>query len=549
MSSLQLGSRLGGRQAPRRESLLALRYGRLEFAATMASVLYGALAWYLVGELGLTTSEAVARTVRVGLIWDGFQTSLVAFGFDRPPLLTALAVPFGGIDSLREHGLTAALTTAAGSGVSVFVAGTLARSAGLTSGASVLFVAAFALNPLLVYAGVLGLPEMVYASLMLVAIWQFGEWVERRDVASVVVIGVIVGVAFLLRYNVLVVAAVAGWAFWWVGREQERETYEEETARATALAFAVPVVFVVGLWTLVAWFPQGELFGYLRQAADLSRLGAEDIEVIQRTEALRRDVLGTAAWVGRWTLLIAPLSVLSVVASAALGIYEGNRGRMALALVAGSVVLPEAVALFSGHGQAHVPHLFVAVVPAFALLAHRERRITGGVQPSAYERPRRRAQLAWCSALVAASAVSAWVIVLMPATDPPAEALEEAVRTRSVPAAASVPADAQQMADLIRVNAGGGDVVADISRHASVMLAAGDLSLFQTDASHGEEATLFEPFGSAGYVLTRRPLPDQGPGRIERAYEGVFMNGAPSLSLAFEAGDYRLYAVTGPAIP
>lgn len=547
MSALQLGTRLGGRQAPRRESLFALRYGRLEFAATLAGLLYAGLAWYLVGELGLTTSEAVARTVRVGTMWDGFETSLVAFGFDRPPLLTALAAPFGGVDAWRQDGLVAAMTTALASGISVMVAGALAKSAGLTWPATVLFVAAFALNPLLVYAGVFGLPEMIYTSLLLVALWQYGEWVERRSVSSVVTVGFAIGLAFLLRYNVVLIAAVVGWAFWWVGLDEERRTREEDTARATALAFAVPVVFVAGLWTLIAWFPRGEFLGYLRLASELSRLGAEDLTVIQRTADLRLDVLGTARWVGGWTVLVAPASVVAIVALAAYGLYEGTRGQVALAVVSASVVLPETVSVFTGHGQAHVPHLFVAIAPAFAIFAYRERRLTRGLRPSTYERPRKRAQLAWTSGLLAASLASAAVLVLMPATDPPAGALEETVRTGVAPA--MVPADVQRMAAFIRTEAAPGDVVVDVERHALLMLTVGALDRFHTDASTGDEATLYEPFETAGYMLVRRPLPGQGEGRIERAYQDVFADSSSSLSLAFEAGDYRLYAVTGPALP
>ena len=110
-------------------------------------------------------------------------------------------------------------------------------------------------------------------------------------------------------------------------------------------------------------------------------------------------------------------------------------------------------------------------------------------------------------------------------------------------------ADAIRIAEIILSEAGPGDVVADMERHAEVMLAVGDLSRFQTRASRGQEATLYEPFGNARFLLVRRALPGQGPGRVERAYQDIFTDGASSLSLAYEAGDYRLYEVTGPALP
>src|SRR5690606_33517405 len=99
-----------------------------------------------------------------------------------------------------------------------------------------------------------------------------------------------------------------------------------------------------------------------------------------------------------------------------------------------AVLLPEVVALLGGWGQAHVPHLFVAVVPAFVIVAYRERLLTRGVPPDAYEGPRRRAQCALAGVLLLSSMAAAVAVWQMPSTDPPAEALEDTVRTGIAPA-------------------------------------------------------------------------------------------------------------------
>lgn len=546
-SSIRLGARSGGRQAPRRESLLALRYGWTEFAATLLSAGYIGAAVYLVGELGLTSSEAVARTARAATLWDGYEVTMFGFGFDRPPLLNILTIPFAAFDGLRANGLAAAIGTALGSAIALPVITKVARDAGLWRGASLLFILAFVLNPALVFAGVFGLPEMIYSALVLLSLVEFGRWVQDRTVASVITSGVALGLAFLLRYNVVLLAAVMAWGYWFVAREDERRTGEAEGAQANMLAFLVPVVFVVGLWSLIAWFPRGYALEYLTLARDLTALGNDDPEVISRMRAFQGDPLAVSQWVGGWTLAIGPASIVAILGLATFAGWTRHRAEAVFAALCAAVVLPEFVALLGGWGQAHVSHLFVAVVPAFAIVAYRERILTRGLPPSAIEGPRRRAQFALAGGLFLASMLSATAIWLMPETDSPAADLEATIRTGFAPPSATL--DELEMAAYIRENAEAGDVVADVNRHAALMLLVGDPSRFQTEASEGEEATLYEPFEIARWLLVRRGVAGQGPGRIERAYDDLFEEGPESLALEFERGEYRLYSVTGPALP
>jgi len=546
-STIRLGARSGGRQAPRRESLLSFRYRWEEFAATLfAAGLMGA-AVYLVGELGLTSPEAVARTARAAVLWDGYELTLIGFGFDRPPLLTVLTIPFAMSDGLRENGMAAALGTAFGSSIALPIAAKVARDAGLARPSAILFVLAFVLSPVLVFSGVFGLPEMIYSALILLSLVEFGRWVQDRTVASVITSGVALGLAFLLRYNVLLVALVMAWGYWFVASEEERKTGETEGAQAHLLAFLVPIVFVVGLWSLFAWFPRGYLMEYVTLARQVTALGNDDPEVIARMADFRGDPLAVGQWIGGWTLLVAPASVIALLGLAGSAVRAQRRSDTVLAILCAALLLPELVALLGGWGQAHAPHLFVMVVPAFVILAYRERALTRGTPPSRLEGPRWRAQFMITGALFVLSMTSAAAIWLMPATDPPAAALEPTIRTGIAPSYASL--DEIEMANYIRTNAGPGDVVADINRHATLILLVDNPLLFQTEASEGEEATLFEPYEVARWVLVRQPIAGQGPGRIERAYENLFAEGTRSLILEFEHGAYRLYAVTGPALP
>ena len=403
------------------------------------------------------------------------------------------------------------------------------------------------LSPVLVFTGVFGLPEMIYSTLILLSLVEFGRWVQDRTVASVITSGVALGLAFLLRYNVLLLAVVMAWGYWYVAREEEHDTGELEGAQANMLAFLVPIVFVTGLWTLIAWFPRGYITEYITLAREVTALGNDDPAVIARMADLRGNPLSVGPWVGGWTLAIGPASVIATLALAAFAVQAQRRAEGVLAILCAAVLLPELVALLSGWGQAHVPHLFVVVVPGFAIMAYRERLLTRGVPPTGLEGPRRRAQIAFAGGLFLASMASAGALWLMPDTDPPAGALETTIRTGLAPAPATL--DELEMAAYIRANAGAGDVVADLNRHAALILLVDDPSVFQTRASEADEATLYEPSGAARWILVRQAVAGQGAGRIERAYDNFFNDGAEGFHLDFERGPYRLYAVTEPALP
>lgn len=520
------------------------QFGTLGWAVFGVSALYVALSLILVRGLRLPSSEAVARTAKLGSLYDGFDTSLLAAGLDRPPLLTLLAMPGAIFPGLRADGLAAALSVAALGGLTVIAARNLAGWAGLSRLATVLYVAAFALNPLLLVSGAIGLPDGLYATLMLLAIGQFMRWLHNETVAPVIAAGVAMGLAYALRYNSLLIAVAVGASFWWVARNRGPEHERADRAQATVMAFAVPVAFVVGLWAVIVWFPHGDPFEYLRLASRLSAVGGDSADVVRRMADLRLDAPQVLLWIGRWTVMVAPLSVAAIVAVAAHGVLRWNRESLALALVLTSLLAPEAQALFTGSGQPHVSHLYVAIVPAFAVFAYRERRLWDGSTPGVYDRRRHRMQVAAAAALLVASLATVVVLPLSPIGDAPSREVLRRVWNREP---AEYPQE-EAVAMWINANAAAGDVLVDPERAARVMLASGRYDRFRTPADEGEEATLFDPFGLAGYILVRRPVAGAGKGVIESVRANLFEEGAPFVSLAFETADYRVYAVEGPAL-
>lgn len=545
MSAIRLGDQMGGAQAPRRESLVRFRYGRVEVASTLVAALYVALAVYVVGRAG-GAPEAMVRTARVATIWDGFDPTLIGFGFDRPPLFTLLTLPLAAFPALRDGGLATAIATALTGAVAVQAAAGVAHRAGLTSVATFLFVAAFALNPLLLFAGAVGLPEALYASLVLVALSHFASWLHRESVASVIGAGVALGIAFLVRYDSLLLSAVMGAAFWWIAAARARSA-EADANLAPMMAFSVPIVYMVGLWFLISWFPYGNLGEFIGAAREVTRFGGEDVRILDRMREFRAAPVEGALWVVRWATLIAPASVVAILALAVWALARPSRERAALALVSAAVVLPGGAAMAAGQAQPLATHLVAAVAPAFAILGFRQQQITDGYAPDPLEVPRRRAQALWCAALLLVSIASgAAALMALPETDRPAAGVRAILRGER---AEAVPPSVAATAEWIRDHVGPGRMVVDTNRHAEVMIATGDFARFRTDADKANEAVAFDPYQFADFVLTRRRLPGQGEGRIERPHPLMYQDGTTFTQLAFEAGEYRIYRVLGPALP
>ena len=525
MSSLQLGERSGGRQASRRQRLTRVAIGPVEASALAVSLLACGLAVFLVGVLHLGSPEALGRTARLATLWDGYDRTLIAFGYDRPPLLTALATPFAAFPVLRDHGLAAALGASTVAGAGVLAAAGVARRAGLHRPAAVIFVAAFALNPLLLFAAATGQSEALLAALLLACFGQFAAWLHRESTASVIGAGIALGLAVWVRYDVVLLALPMAYLLRWVGKGRQR-TDESESADAQAFAFLTPIVFMAGLWTLLDWFPAGDPWRYLSLARNLAALGSDSQPLLDRSAILQGNPLRALGWGVGWSAAIGPFSAFATLALVGAGLSGRDRASAALGLACLSLPLPSIVSAIGG-GQPLAAHLAVAIVPVFVAAAFREQRMTDGVAPEAEAAPHRRTQTATALVLLLGSLLSAAVI----------------------PASRGTSARTSSMAGWIRDHVQPGDVLVDSNRHAEVILATGRPRLFRTDADRGGEATLFDPFGLAGYILARRPLDGAGAGRIERSTPTLFAEGRPSLSLAFEAGDYRLYRVEGPAIP
>jgi len=535
-----------GTAAPRhRGSLIRTILSGLDRWVVLTSLIYVAAAIGIVGVLHLPSAEAVARTAHLGTLFGGYDPLPLAFGIERPPLLSVLALPAAAFEPLRDHALAAALGTAMTGGLSVVAARRLVRWAGFGPVSGFVATAAFALHPLLIFSGAVGLPEALYATLLLFGLGQFARWVDQDSTGAVIGAGAAFGLAFLLRYNVVFVAIPVGLGFWYLGTLRGGAYERQDRGQAAALAFAVPTIFTAGLFGLITWFAHGNLNEFLMQASRLSALAANDGEVAERMGDLQGDLAASVRWVGLWSLALGAASWAGIAALAAHAALRRRLESAVLAAVLVCVLLPELVALFSGQGQPHVTHLIPFAVAGFVAVAYLMRLSTGGRPPNEYDRRGRRVQLAAAGALLLGSAVSVIALPRFPDYDQPAPNLLQRVVEGN---AATPPADVLATVEWIRDNVPPGGLLADTERHAEVMVALNDFTRFSTEGDDDAEATLFDPVSRARFILIREPIAGAGPGRIERAHRSIYEDGTAFTTPVFEAGHVRIHRVDGPAL-
>ena len=531
------------REAPREARTQRFQLGMRHAVALLVSVIYVAVAVVLVGWLHLPSVEAVGRGTHLALLFGGPAPSALAFDLARPPLLSALALPFAAVPALRDHGLAVAIGTAMTGGIGVLVTAGIARWAAMGRTTTVLFVAAFALHPLLVYSGAVGLPEALYATVVLGGFGQVLRWLRREDTAAVIGAGAWMGLAVLIRYDSVWVTLAMAWLLYRVAQRRGGLVDGRDSAQATLAAFLTPVVFTTGFWGLITWIVTGSGSDMVTLAARLSGFAGTDPAFLKTMEGMRANVPAIAQWMAEPLALIALPSLLAVLALVGNGLIRRRSEPSQLAVALTAIALPPVVGLLTGQAQPHVPHLFALVVPAFVALAYFASRTRSEEESLLDRRARRhRSRLAGVTlALLLASFGSAVAIPALPAADPPGERVVAAIRSR---APAQAPDDVRRTARWLVENAGPGEVVADAERAAPVIMESGRYDLFRTPVSNRGEAIAFDPFNFAKFLLLPRPVPGSDDDLVQRAHPGLFTQGAPYATLAFEAGNYRVFRIS-----
>ena len=211
--------------------------------------------WYVVFRIELFQIDAMARTLRAWLVFFSSEPKLANMGFVWLPLPTLLQLPLILIPALRYRGIAGNLLTAfAGAGATTVV-NAMARKLDIKSPGRQLFVAAFALNPMIALYSANGMSEILAVFFLLLSFHSYLRWQSHGRAAPIIEMGLICAAWFLTRYESLLFAA-AYLVMILVAMLREHARYAK--LEATALLYGTPIAASVILWLGVNWAIMGD---------------------------------------------------------------------------------------------------------------------------------------------------------------------------------------------------------------------------------------------------------------------------------------------------
>jgi len=196
----------------------------------------------------------------MGNAWRAFHwqdsANMALIGFDQPPLMALLFVPFAAFaPQMLVSGLAAPVLGAVFLGLSSLIIWRLGRSLGLPWWLALGLCGVFALHPLVLSYAMLGSRAMVLTFVLLGLSASLVSWQREQRVRDVLTGSFFAAAALLLAYETVVLVAAAA-AYLAIFCRQERDR-EPAKAEGLLIAFLMPAAYVALVWIGANWAIMG----------------------------------------------------------------------------------------------------------------------------------------------------------------------------------------------------------------------------------------------------------------------------------------------------
>ena len=187
------------------------------------------------------------------------QISLI--GFADPPLPAILQLPVAGLfPNLTTSGYAACVVMSLMAGLTCLAFNALLAEMGLGRRARLLFVAAWQLNPLVLYWAASGRGEVLLALVTVLGLRQIVVWRRDRLHRDVLLAGIILSLAVIVRYEAIFLVLALSVAIGFLLRTEDGAGRSQ--IEGILIAFLLPVVYVGALWILTKWAIVGDPFSF-----------------------------------------------------------------------------------------------------------------------------------------------------------------------------------------------------------------------------------------------------------------------------------------------
>jgi len=519
--------------APSRETLLL--FG-------VAFAVYAVVGLRVVLQQHVVVFDALARLAHAYFVWFNEPPKLAAVGFVWPPVSTLVFLPLAAVKPLATSLAAMPLTSAAFGALLLVLLNRILALAAMAPWPRYALVAAFGLNPMILFYATNGMAEIVYLALLVAAVYFVLQWYLTRTTGALVLAAVSSSLGILARYEVLAWVAVLTVV---LAAALIRQHVSRNHLQAALLAFLAPVTYGVGLWMFFNWLILGDALFFLRHqvpGAAAPGVAGGVVEPAARGEPLAAGDVALRLLDLNWTLF--PLTVVVFAALAALVAVRRDLMALTLAILIGLNAVVTAAIVWGSQAETYLQLRYNMRAMPLALVGAAWLYV-------AARRPRAR-QAVWAAtlALLLVAIPTAWRTM----QSYPLQYLEQAfVRalatgdeqegTRSAGGYhVGIGAERRMAEEVLRRVDGRDRILTDDAQTFGVMLLTGRPDLFLDRIDRGDAfwyRTLDAPWGAVDYLLVSDRRDDQ----IRLRYPRLLRDGAPGLTRVHREGSYVLFRV------
>ena len=337
-------------------------------------VAYLVIGFWLVSVQHNVMTDAWSRVGSATYVLFSRDPHLAAIGFvwgPLPPLLMLPLVAFAPLwPALIHDGLAATLLSAACMAGAVSQMHAMLRDLGLPRTRRTVLTAMFAAHPMIVlYAGN-GMTEALFLLLLLVATRALVRFLATDQQDALVVTGVAVGAAYLVRYEALAVGVAVALLITArrllprKGVAVTRTRWTEAMADACVVGF--PLIAAFAVWALTSWILVGSPFEQFTSAYGTSSQLAVGGDSLRAT--IGPDTWSLVRYATVEIFGLEPLVVVLVAAAVLFAVVRSDAQVMGPLVVFGSVLGFAFIAFVAGKTIGSLRY-FITVVPLATLLA------------------------------------------------------------------------------------------------------------------------------------------------------------------------------------
>ncbi|MDQ6846887.1 MAG: hypothetical protein M3019_04805 [Candidatus Dormibacteraeota bacterium] len=517
------------------------------FLFLITFILYMIVADYLVIHLHYTNGDAFTRVADATYVLYSRDPHLGAIGFVWPPLPGLLNIPILALQHwfpfLIERAFAGSVQAALfGAGTVVLINMGL-RRAGVILPVRWLVLVVWLANPMIALYSAQGMSEGPFVFFVIASFLAFMRWTDTRHPGELAALGVLVGLGTLVRIEMVPVAMVIGAGVLACAIRRKVGWREIET---TVLLYALPALFVFGLWVGSMWVIERDpLYNFhtayaAGQATVTGGFGAGAVADFAHSWRT------TVTYIGQQYLQLFPAVVVLMGAVALRAVFAKDR-RPALVLLALAFPVPLVdMYLLHGGGLPLVLRYQIYVIPYAVILGIFLLKDFRKVSPRVVS-----FAALTLVALIGVSDLSTFELMSSPRAPEESVAVIAAERNVSVGLINNEfdPYDGARWAAqaIAAADKDHGLIAMDTFGGAAIYLTAPDRSIYVVTSDENFQAVINQPQAyHVEYFLVPPPGGYGSLNAINVLYPTLWANGDNFATLAAEiGGGLRLYRISG----